>query len=248
VDLDWTSIAALAVVVLAAFVIETALGFGATLISVALGSVLLPIPLLLPVLVPLNLALSTTLAVRYRREVDVRFLFMRLLPLMALGLPIGMFVFQSADPSLLQRLFGAFLVVVSLAELWRMRRGAHEPPPLSRAFEIAMLFAGGVVHGAFATGGPMAVYVTGRVITDKGRYRATLCLLWVVLNVVLLASYAMEGRVDAASLRLSAYLAPACALGLALGEVAHHRVPVAAFRVLVFALLALAGAALAIGG
>jgi uncharacterized protein len=240
--LSAVSLAALALVVLTAFTVETALGFGATLIIVALGSILLPISTLLPSLVPLNLALSLWLVARYRRQIDTRFLFRRLLPLMALGLPLGVAIYRVADPSLLKRLFGAFLVVVSSIELRRMRAShGADPAPLSKLVERTMLVAGGVVHGAFATGGPMAVYVTSRAIHDKGAYRATLSLLWTVLNLILLASYGWAGQLDGASLVLTGVLVPCLALGLVLGEMAHHRVPVAIFRAAVFVALALAG-------
>jgi uncharacterized protein len=242
------TIAVLVCVVLAAFTVETALGFGATLISLALGSLVVPIESLLPALVPLNLALSIFLSARYAPQIDRAFLFRRLLPMMALGLPIGLFVFREADSSLLKRLFGVFLAVVSASELWRMRASSAHPAPLSRPAEIAMLIAGGIVHGAFAAGGPMAVYVTSRAIHDKGAYRATLCVLWAVLNVVLLTTYGLDARIDRSSMLLSACLAPSCAIGLALGELAHRRVPIATFRVLVFVLLALAGAMLVVRG
>lgn len=243
------ALAALALVVFTAFTVETALGFGATLIAVALGSILLPIQVLLPSLIPLNLALSAWLVARYHRAVDRRFLLRRLLPLMALGMPLGIALFRVADASLLKRIFGAFLVVVSAIELRRMRvtHGAT-PAPLSRAVEALMLIAGGVAHGAFATGGPMAVYVTSRAIDDRGAYRATLCVLWASLNIVLLATYAFSGDIDGASLTLSAWLVPSCALGLWLGEIAHHRVPVPVFRAGVFVALALAGVMLVARG
>lgn len=247
--LDHLTLVALALVVLSAFTVETALGFGATLVTVALGSILLPIQTLLPALVPLNLALSIWLATRYARAVDTRFLLRRLLPMMALGLPFGIALFRVADASLLKRLFGVFLIVVSSIELRRMRAAKGEAaPPLARPIEVAMLFAGGVVHGAFATGGPMAVYVTSRAIDDKGAYRATLCVLWAALNVVLLVSFAISGEIDRASTTLSAWLVPSCALGLVLGEIAHRRVPVVMFRAGVFVALALAGVMLVVRG
>ena len=131
IDLPTLAVALpLALICVLAFSIETALGFGATLISVALGSFVLDLDELLPALAPLNLSLSMYLSTRYRAQIDRRFLFTRLLPLMGLGLPIGMFVFAAADPSLLKRLFGAFLVVVATIELLRMRRaGNGEPLP-----------------------------------------------------------------------------------------------------------------------
>ncbi len=166
---------------------------------------------------------------------------------MGAGLPIGMLVFASADASLLKRLFGAFLVVVSAVELFRMREPAAQKP-LGRAGELGMLVLGGAIHGAFMTGGPMAVYVTGRVLTDKGRYRATLSALWVSLNVVVLASYALAGRLTASTGGLVATLVPSIALGMALGELLFRRVSQVAFRATVFVLLLASGALLVIRG
>ena len=243
------ALAALAFVVLTAFTVETALGFGATLITVALGSIFLPIDALLPAIVPLNLALSIWLTTRYWREVDAGFLFRRLLPLMLIGMPLGILAFRHADPALLRRLFGAFLVIVSAVEVVRMRKAPGTGlASISRPVEVAMLVAGGMVHGAFATGGPMAVYVVGRTIADKGRYRATLCLLWAILNTFLALVYLRGGELGASSLSVTAWLAPSCALGLWLGELAHHRVPAAAFRNMVFVGLALVGVVLVVRG
>ena len=238
---------ALSLVCLAAFTIETALGFGATLVTVALGSQLLSIDTILPALVPLNLALSIYLSARYFREVDQRFLFTRLLPFMAIGLPIGIAVYDRVEPSLLKRFFGAFLVLVAGTELWRLRTDAPVRA-LARGPEIALLLAGGVIHGAFATGGPMAVYVTGRAIEDKGRYRATLSLLWALLNAAMIAGYAWSGDLSPASASLSVALVPAILVGMWAGELAHHRVPERMFRIIVFLMLLASGAMLLVRG
>lgn len=240
---------ALAVVVLLAFSIEAALGFGATLVAVALGSFFVGLDVLLPALVPLNVLLSGFLVARYWRAVETRFLFTRLLPLMAVGLPLGQLAFQTIDASILKRIFGAFVAVVAAIELRRMRLHANEAPvPLRRPVEVAFLLLGGVVHGAFATGGPMAVYVTGRVVHDKGAYRATLSVLWLALNLVLVGSYGVSGALGPETLSLSVVLAPSLLLGLVVGELAHHRVPVATFRAGVFAMLLLAGGMLLVRG
>jgi uncharacterized membrane protein YfcA len=233
----------LALVCTLAFTIETALGFGATLITVALGSFFLPIEQILPALVPLNLVLSGYLVTRYARHVDRAFLGTRLAPLMALGLPIGLYVFSSLDASMLKRLFGAFLVGVSGLELWRMR-AASPVKHLDPWSERLLLLAGGAIHGAFATGGPMAVYVTSRVIEDKNAYRATLSALWTVLNVLLLASYALGGELDGQTAGLACGLVPSIAIGMAVGEALHARVPAKTFRGVVFGMLVLAGGVL----
>lgn len=248
-----------------AFTIETALGFGATLITVALGSLFLGIEPILHALVPLNLLLSGYLVARNFAHVDRGFLFRRLLPFMALGLPIGIFVLAELDASILKRLFGAFLVGVSALELWKIaqtpsKQGdsqpakfvaeiqAAKPAPLGAWHERALLILGGAIHGAFTTGGPMAVYVTSRVIEDKKAYRATLSALWALLNLVVFGWYLASGSIDAETVGLTLALAPSIAVGMIVGEVLHVRVPVATFRKVVFAMLMLAGVMLLVRG
>ncbi|MBX7190541.1 MAG: sulfite exporter TauE/SafE family protein [Sandaracinaceae bacterium] len=237
----------LALVCALAFTIETALGFGATLVTVALGSFFLDLEHILPALVPLNLVLSGYLVARYVKHVDRAFLGKRLLPFMVLGLPVGIYAFSSLDASLLKRAFGVFLVGVSGLELYRMRV-ASPVKHLDAWTERALLVAGGAIHGAFATGGPMAVYVSSRVIEDKNVYRATLSALWVLLNLVMLASYAWQGALGDETAGLAVCLLPSIAIGMALGELLHARVPAKTFRAGVFVMLCLAGSLLVLRG
>lgn len=228
----------LILVATAAFVVEASLGFGATVVAVSLGALVLPIAELLPAFVPLNLVLSAILVARGPRHVDLALLGKRVLPVMALGLPLGMWAFRALPGDALAACFGGFVVALSALEL--ARRGA--PKPLSTSAGAALLLLGGAVHGAFGTGGPMAVYVVGRTLDDdKARFRATLSALWLVLNAVLVAGYLVDGRIGEASLRRTATLAVGLLIGMVVGEALHRRLPVAAFRVVVYALLLVAG-------
>jgi uncharacterized membrane protein YfcA len=232
----------LGAVVLVAFAVEGTIGFGATVVTVALGAFLLPIEALLPAFVPVNMVLSLYLAARYRRDVDRRLLLARVLPLMGLGLPLGLYAAKSLGSAGLRVGFGAFVALLSAFELYSARalRGPASRAP-GRLAGGALLLAAGVVHGLFGTGGPLAVYVAGREMTDKARFRATLSALWLLLNTALVASFAADGRVGGASLTITAALFPSLLAGLLLGELAHRRVPAGLFRTLVFALLLCAG-------
>lgn len=246
----------LAAVVFLAFTVEASLGFGATVVTVALGAQLRPIEQILPAFVPLNVALSAYMVARYRRELRAAVLARRVLPWMLAGLPLGLYAFARLPARALKLAFGVFVVALALLELARRgdgsdaaRQGSERTDggaaPLPRALEAALLVLGGVAHGAFATGGPMAVYVMGRALArDKAAFRATLAALWLVLNAILLGSYALEGALTAATARSALLLAPALALGLGAGEWLHARVPTAAFRRAVWALLLGAGALL----
>jgi hypothetical protein len=235
----------LAAVVLGAFVVEAALGFGATVVTVALGSLLLPTGELLAAFVPLNVALSAYLTARHARAVAWRSLLLRVVPFFALGLPAGVLIFRTLGTAGLARAFGGFVVALALIELaTSLRAGAAPARPLPAAARAALLAVAGVIHGVFATGGPLVVFVMRREEPDSGRFRATLSALWLGMNAVLLVSYASSGVLTRASLATTAALAPALLLGAALGERLHHRLAGPAFHRLVLGVLLAAGAVL----
>lgn len=250
--------ALLALVVLVGFTVESALGFGATVVTVTLGSMLLPVDAILASFVPVNVLLSLVLVARNARSVDRRLLAFRVVPWMGLGLPLGFYVGRTLDPRVLKLVFGCFVVLLSSVELWGLRRtkrqgrdegkGAaddagrltEEQPaasPLPVWTSALLLTLGGVVHGAFATGGPMAVYVSGRLLPDKARFRATLSALWLVLNLALLAGYVARGAVNTASLAQSVWMLAALPVGVLFGDWLHKRVPLGAFRVAINVML-----------
>ncbi len=247
-------VVALALIVVAAFAVEATVGFGATLVTLALGSLVMPTDAVLYRVVPLNLLLSASLAARGRHAIDARALFARMLPAMVAGMPVGLLVLHEVTPRQLQRLLAALVLALAAVELLALTRAtaaragpdASLPPrPLSRAAGLALLILGGVAHGALASGGPPVVYVAARTMKDKAVFRATLSALWLLLNVVLVALYALGGRVTAATLRDSVPLLPAVAVGLALGDVVHARVSEASFKRLVFGLLVIVAGVLA---
>lgn len=238
--------ALLALVVFGAFTVEAAIGFGSTVVAVSLGSLLVPVHELLPAYVPVNLVLSAILTARNARAIDRRRLFVAILPAMLVGLPAGLFLFHTASDRSLQVAFGLLVVVLSALELGATRRSPSAPRPLPRGAGAALLVGAGVVHGAFSTGGPLVVYVLGRAGLDKTAFRATLSALWLVLGAILVTSYALSGSLTATTGRTSALLLPPLVIGLALGERLHRRVSPATFQRLVFALLLVAGAALAV--
>jgi uncharacterized protein len=109
-----------------------------------------------------------------------------------------------------------------------------------------LLAIGGMVHGLFGSGGPMIVYVAGRQIEDKRALRATLAVLWLVLNGVLLVNYGTLGLLDARSATRSAAMLPGLVLAVFLGDWVHGRLPPRPFKILVNVILLIAGGSLAI--
>lgn len=238
----------LAAVVFLAFTVEASVGFGSTVVTVALASLWMPLDDVLPIFVPVTLPMSFYLVLRYRQYVAWRFLSLRVVPYMAVGLPLGVLSFAYFAGNGLKLGLGAFIVVLSAVELRRLGGGVVAPQSvLPPAIERLALIGGGLAHGAFGSGGPLAVWVSGRMLVDKSAFRASLSLLWFVLNVALIVNYAFHGRITAASMYASALLVPSLVLGLVLGEWMHARIPLRLFRMGVFLMLLVVGGLLVTG-
>lgn len=231
----------LVLIVVVAFVVEAAAGFGATLVTVTLAAHLWPIGEVLAVFLPVNLVLSTGLLLQNHAAVDRHFLLRRVLPWMGAGFVAGLAAWQLQGEAWIRTGFGVFVVGLSVLELW------PGPPRAAPAWARAAALTGaGVVHGLFACGGPMLVWVASREIPDKGPFRATLSAVWLVLGVALVGSFALTGTVTPSTLWRSACLLPAVVVGLWIGNDVHHRVAPEVFRRAVFVLLLLAGGTLAL--
>ncbi len=201
----------------------------------------MPIPILLALAVPLSILQTTYILVRHHDGVRWGLLLRRILPLMGAGMVLGYFVFADMAPAFLRRGFGGLILVLSIRELWA-KFGSKKPEAVPAkgmhpAASISAMFGAGIVHGVFATGGPLLVYALGKEGLDKHAFRSTLAGVWWVLNVALVVGFVLDGRYDATVAWQSLVLLPALPLGIVLGEWLHHRVDEDRFRTGIFFLL-----------
>ena len=240
------SILLLTLVVLLAYITQAMTGFGSVIIAVTLGSHLYPIEFLLPTIVPADLLVNIYIVGKYRKDVDRVLLFRRILPLMGAGLLIGIGIFQFVHGTLLKKTFGLLVTLLCGRELYGLLRSHGTTRALSRVKYAASVLAAGITQGLFASGGPLVVYAVSRLHLRKGSFRSTLSALWLLTNSVLTLSYLATGLLTVANLRFWAWLAPAVVIGTMIGERLHDRVNEHIFRIIVFAILLVAGISLVI--
>ena len=229
----------LSVIVALAYAAQTAAGFGATVLAVTLGSFLMPIQDLVPLLVPLSLAQTLWIGWRHREQVDSSYLLSRILPLMGAGMLIGFTVLPGLGSASLKLCFAVMILVLSVRELLALRRGVAGGAG-STVAELAALIGAGVVHGIYATGGPLLVYAASRRTMDKGTFRSTLIVVWLPLNAVLCTQLIVTDRLTAAQAPTVGLLLLTLPLGVWLGERIHAGIDEQRFRQLVFSLLLVA--------
>ena len=238
------TLALLAGIVFVSFLVGTVAGFGNIIIALTLGSHLYSIEELLPVLVILSTMLTGYIVARYRSNVAWGVLAGQIMPLMIVGLGIGLTTFHSTEGALLRPSLGVLVVALSGRELCALRAADAPVRPLSVPTRTGGLLSAGILHGIFATGGPVLVYLLGRTDMPKGTFRATLSCIWLALNGILLATYGATGRVDAEVVTRVTTLLPVLIVSVVLGEWGHHRIALRPFKIVVFAILMVAGATL----
>ncbi len=231
----------LALIALAAFTTEGAIGFGGTVLCASVGAQLVPLDVLLPAFVVLNIVLSSWLLVRGLPVVAWRLLAVEVAPAVGIGAAIGLALFHLPGQTWMVLVFALFVIALAVLQLVRPATGELAPVP-----RIGLLALGGIAHGLFGTGGPMIVYVVRRRLPDQRAFRATLAVLWLVLNAALLVNFASAGLFVKPVYDVMTVLAITIVPGLVLGEQIHRRLNAARFERAVWVLLLLAGLALAI--
>lgn len=161
--------------------------------------------------------------------------------LAGIGMPIGMIIFKSMDPFWLKIILGAFIVVSSGIQLVKIYVPNNSFKMLPGFFNYNFLFLGGIIHGAFATGGPLIILYSANKITDKGQFRATMCLLWTTLNTILILQYLFEKKLTVSVGVDLLFLLPFLAGGIVVGEIIHAKVNEVLFKKIVFCSLILVG-------
>ena len=232
----------LSLIVFFSFLVEAATGFGSMIVALTFGAMFFEVNQLLGWLVPVNMVLSAYLVARSVKVIKWRFLATKMLPLMAIGLLAGTLIAASATKQAwLKPAFGVFVMAVAV---WQLRQSNEVAKPLPAPARIAALLGAGVIHGIFATGGPLAVFVSARELPEKAAFRGTLSALWLVLNALVMPRLVLEVQVTAATLETSALMLIPLGLGIGAGEWIHHRLAEGRFRVIVAVMLLIAGAVL----
>ncbi len=233
-------------IVLVAHITEAFSGFGSTIISIALGAQYYSIETLVAVLVPLNVLLSCYLVFRYHEHVDAPLLVKKIFPLMGAGFFAGMVLLHVLQGILLKPLFGVFIVCVSAREILNGLKKNPEHRPASRlsSYACAGIFCAGIMHGLYASGGPLLLYSLSRLQINKKVFRSTLSVVWLVFNAALVAAHVSTGKINREALTMSAFLFPTLPLGIIIGEFLHRRIRESSFRFFIFCIILIAGISL----
>ncbi|MGD2272443.1 MAG: sulfite exporter TauE/SafE family protein, partial [Desulfobacterales bacterium] len=175
-------------------------------------------------------------------------LFRTIIPIMGIGLLIGIAAFNILHGNLLKKLFGLLVVGLSVHELYRLLKNETRQSAASKLTSGLYIFSAGLIQGIYASGGPLLVYAMNRLNLAKSIFRSTISALWLIANIIMTVSYIVTHKMNWVSLKYFGLLLPVIIIGIIAGEKLHAAINQHAFTIIVFVLLLGAGVSIIFTG
>ena len=210
-------------------------GFGAALIFMPLASSVAPPRLVAALLLIIDFVGAAPLVPNAWREADRKATAIMVLG-SVVGIPVGTYFLLRLDPVTTRWIISAFVAASLLLLLsgWRYRGKDHA------ALSVAIGGISGFCSGLAQTGGPPIVgYWLGRPIASKTA-RANILLFFGASDVFAAISYAVSGLITPEAIGFSLIVGPVYAAAIWLGAKLFGRASEKLFRIICYALIALA--------
>jgi uncharacterized membrane protein YfcA len=218
---------ALAAITLAAAIVNGALGYGFSSITVPLALLFLTNRVLNPALVPIEVALNAY--VLWVNRESFPNIWRRVFPIVIGLLPgviLGTAIVSQVNPAWLK--FWTFLALLPLILL----QAAGYRRPIKSERSVGLLFGGGVgvlYSVTTISGPPLAVMLSNQGFTKRD-FRAALGFIRLAESSFTAVAYAWAGLYSVESLRLMPWIIPSIAIGVPIGAQIIQRVRPETFR------------------
>jgi uncharacterized membrane protein YfcA len=218
---------ALAVITLGAAIVNGALGYGFSSITVPLALLFLTNRVLNPALVPIEVALNAYVLWVNREALPT--VWRRVLPIvigLVPGVVLGTMLVSQVNAGWLK--FGTFIALLPLILL--QAAGFRRPIKAERA--VGLVFGGGVgvlYSVTTISGPPLAVMLSNQGLTKRD-FRAALGFIRLAESSFTAVAYAWAGLYSIESLMLMPFIIPSIAIGVPIGARIIQRVRPETFR------------------
>ncbi len=218
---------ALAIITFGAAIVNGALGYGFSSITVPIALLFLTNRVLNPALVPIEVVLNAYV-LWVNRDALPR-VWRRVLPIVIGLLPgviLGTAIVSMVNPGWLR--FGTFIVLLPLI----LFQAAGYRRPIKSERSVGLVFGGGVgvlYSVTTISGPPLAVMLSNQGLTQRD-FRAALGFIRLAESSFTAVAYGYAGLYTVQSLALIPYILPSIAVGVPIGAYVIHRIRPETFR------------------
>jgi uncharacterized membrane protein YfcA len=217
----------LAAITLVAAIVNGALGYGFSSITVPLALLFLTNRVLNPALIPIEVALNAY--VLWVNRDALPNVWRRVLPIvigLAPGVLVGTALVSFVNPGWLK--FGTFIALLPL--ILFQAAGFRRPIRSERSVGLAFGSAVGVLYSVTTISGPpLAVMLSNQGLTKKD-FRAALGFIRLAESLFTAVAYAYAGLYSVESMKLIPYILPSIAIGVPIGAFLIQRIRPETFR------------------
>ena len=216
-------------------------GFGSGLIAVPALSLMLPLPLIVPMMVIAGSLTSLLNLIHLRQAIELA----PLKPLLigfVIGTPVGLLFLTQAPQQLVILGLGLFLCSYALASLTRFTQIRAINQQL-RQRQLGLGALSGALAAAFSTSGPpIILHVSAQQSWSPDRKKALLSAFFLITTFITLAALLLGGLINQQVLRHVLIATPALVLGTLVGIGLYRRLGEHHYQTITYILIGLMGA------
>lgn len=224
------------IIIFISAVLQGVTGFGFSLVAVPLLSMVSPLGEVVPLLVLYSLLLNILVVAKVKSEIDKKQLF-ALIAFGVLTIPFGMLALKFMDPYYIKKGVGVFIMLLALAMAFDFKVHVKNK---TLSYMGAGLISG-FLNGSTSMSGPPVIILLSNEGTEKMKFRKTLALYFLSLNLVTLPMYFVGGLLTAPLMKTGVTLLPAMIIGTFVGILLGNKLPEGLFRRFNLALIFLMG-------
>ncbi len=170
-------------------IIQTITGFAGTALAMPLSLKLEGSDTAKPVLNLVALLVSLYIVIFHFKDIDWKH-FITIILTVGIGFGVGYLVEMiPMETKILLYIYGSIVILIAILFFFI----DFEKINLPKWLMITFLFLGGIVHKLYVSGGPFVVIYALHELKDKNKFRATLSLLWIILNSILFTTQMVQG-------------------------------------------------------
>ncbi len=170
-------------------IIQTITGFAGTALAMPLSLKLEGTEGAKPVLNLVALLVSVYVVIAHFKDIDWK-QFLVIVLTVGVGFGVGYLVEMiPIESKILLYVYGAIVIVIAIVFFFI----DFEKVSLPKWLMLIFLFLGGIIHKLYVSGGPFVVIYALHELKDKNKFRATLSLLWIILNSMIFTTEMIEG-------------------------------------------------------
>ncbi|WP_047382150.1 sulfite exporter TauE/SafE family protein [Cetobacterium sp. ZWU0022] len=226
------------VVVFLTNIIQGITGFAGTVLAMPPGIFLQGIDTAKMVLNILGILASIWIVFISYKDIDWKEV-RKILIFMIIGVALGIKLFTLLPLGFLLKVYAIFIVLIALKGI--LVKGEIYTPEIVL---IGVIICAGIIHGMFVSGGPLIMIYVAKKLKSKSSFRATLSVVWIILNSYLAYSHYNQGIFTSTNINLLWMSIPPFALGMILGNILHYKMSQITFLKLSYVLLSISGIAL----